>query len=170
MTKGINTTSLYNDIRRILDTARSKAYSAVNSVMVDAYWLIGKRIVEEEQQGKERAGYGQALIKKLSIELQSEFRKGFSMANLKNFRQFYLTFAGDPKSYTLCSQLSWSHIRLIMRIEKRETRAYYLTEARTENWSVRQLQRNTNSQHYERLISLPSEDENKAIETSRVKP
>jgi hypothetical protein len=117
MIDGISRTSFYNDIRQILQSARNRAYSAVNTAMVDTYWLIGKRIVEEEQQGKERAGYGQELIKNLSIELQSEFGKGFSVANLKNFRQFYLTFAGDKKGYTLCSQLSWSHIRLIMRIE-----------------------------------------------------
>lgn len=166
MTKGLSTTSLYSDIRQIIETARSKAYSAVNIAMVDAYWLVGKRIVEEEQQGKERADYGQALIKNLSIELQSEFGKGFSVANLKNFRQFYLTFAGDPKSYTLCSQLSWSHIRLIMRINDKATRAYYLAEAKTENWSVRQLQRNINSQYYERLLSSPGKDENKDIALS----
>jgi predicted nuclease of restriction endonuclease-like (RecB) superfamily len=151
-------TSFYNDIRQILKTARSRAYAAVNTAMVDAYWMIGKRIVEEEQHGKERAGYGQELIKNLSKELQSEFGKGFSVANPKNFRQFYLTFAGDEKSYTLCSQLSWSHIRLIMRIDNEKARTYYLTESKAENWSVRKLQRNINSSYYERLLS--SSDKN----------
>ena len=100
--------------------------------------MIGKRIVEEEQLGEKRAGYGQELIKNLSKELQSEFGKGFSVANLKNFRQFYLTFAEDEKGYTLCSLLSWSHIRLIMRIDNVKARTYYLTESKAENWSVRQ--------------------------------
>jgi hypothetical protein len=101
--------------------------------MVNAYFLIGKRIVEEEQHGKERAGYGQELIKNLSKERQLSFGKGFSVANLKNFRQFYLTFAGDEKSYTLCSQLSWSHVHLIMRIDNEKARTYYLTESKGEN-------------------------------------
>ena len=101
------------------------------------------------------------MIKKLSIELQSEFGKGFSIANLKNFRQFYLTFARDIKGYTLCSQLSWSHIRLIMRIDDEKARTYYITESKAENWSVRQLQRNINSCYYERLLSS-SEEKNKS--------
>jgi len=88
----ITTTSIYSDIREILLSARNKAYAAVNTAMADAYWHIGKRIVEEEQNGEHRAEYGQALIKNLSIELNTEFGKGFSVANLKNFRQFYLTF------------------------------------------------------------------------------
>ena len=132
MDNNISPTSFYNDIRRILQSARNTAYAAVNTAMVDAYWLIGKRIVEEEQQGENRAKYGQELIKNLSIELNAEFGKGFSVANLKNFRQFYLTFAGDKKSYTLCSQLSWSHIRLIMRIENKQARTWYLTECKTD--------------------------------------
>ena len=83
---------------------------------------VGKRIVEEEQKGENRAKYGQALIKDLSIELNAEFGKGFSVANLKNFRQFYLTLVEDEKGYTLCSQLSWSHIRLIMRLDAPQAR------------------------------------------------
>jgi predicted nuclease of restriction endonuclease-like (RecB) superfamily len=146
-------TSFYSDIRRILQSARKKAYTAVNTAMVDAYWLIGKRIVKEEQQGKDRAKYGQELIKKLSIELNTEFGKGFSVANLKNFRQFYLTFVRDKKGHTLCSQLSWSHIRLIMRIDNEPARTWYLTETKAENWSVRQLQRHINTSYYERLLS-----------------
>lgn len=172
MDNNISTTSFYNDIRRILQSARNTAYAAVNTAMVDAYWLVGKRIVEEEQQGENRAKYGQELIKNLSIELNAEFGKGFSVANLKNFRQFYLTFAGDRKSYTLCSQLSWSHIRLIMRIENKQARTWYLTECKTENWSVRQLQRHINSSYYERLLSsadkrqaIVSDGENKRLNT-----
>ncbi len=131
--------------------------------MVDAYWHIGKRIVEEEQKGEIRAGYGQGLIKKLSIELNAEFGKGFSVANLWNFRQFYQTFPGNKKLYTLCRELSWSHIRLIMRIESDRARDYYITESKAENWSVRQLQRNINTNYYERLLS--SADKKSAIVT-----
>ncbi|VEN75479.1 conserved hypothetical protein [Candidatus Desulfarcum epimagneticum] len=158
MTDSISKTSLYSDIRQILQAARNRAYSAVNTAMVDAYWLIGKRIVEEEQKGKKRAGYGQQLIKNLSIELQSEFGKGFSVANLWNFRRFYLTFPEKKILYTLCRELSWSHIRLIMRVENEKARFYYLTESKNENWSVRQLQRNIHSFYYERLLSSPGKN------------
>lgn len=153
MEKDLTDKAFYNDIRDILQKARTQAYSAVNTAMVNAYWAIGKRIVEEEQKGKERAEYGQKLIKSLSIALNAEFGKGFSVANLKNFRQFYLTFQGDQKGYTVCSQLSWSHIRLIMRLDTYEARDYYLKEVKASNWSVRQLQRNINSHYYERLLS-----------------
>ncbi|MCP4162738.1 MAG: DUF1016 domain-containing protein, partial [Deltaproteobacteria bacterium] len=140
----------------MLQKARTKACTAVNTAMVDAYWNIGKRIVEEEQKGKERAEYGKSLIKNLSVNLNSEFGKGFSIANLKNFRQFFLTFKDDKKGYTLCSQLSWSHVRLIMRLENNKVREYYLNESKESNWSVRTLQRNINSKYYERLLSSPS--------------
>ena len=161
MTTKLSDNALYKDITAILQAARSNAYRAVNTAMVDAYWLIGKRIIEEEQQGENRAQYGHELIKNLSIVLNAEFGNGFSIANLKNFRQFYLTFIGDEKGYTLCSSLSWSHIRLIMRIDDTKVRHYYLTESKAENWSVRQLQRNMQSHYYERLLS--SQNKNNAI-------
>lgn len=90
-----------SEIRNILAQARMKAYQSVNSVMVEAYWLIGKRIVEEEQNGKERAEYGEALLKNLSVALTKEFGKGFSSSNLRNFRQFYLTYS-DRRFATHC--------------------------------------------------------------------
>ena len=145
--------TFYNDIRTILKQARNKACSAVNYAMVEAYWSIGKRIVDEEQKGKERADYGANLIKNLSISLNAEFGKGFSVANLWNFRQFYLVFPSNKKLYTLCRELSWSHIRLIMRIDNLKAREYYLEESKSQGWSVRQLQRNINSYYYERLLS-----------------
>lgn len=141
------------DIFDIVRKARQKAYSSVNSAMVDAYWQIGRRIVEEDQQGELRAEYGKGLIQDLSRQLSDEFGKGFSVANLKSFRQFYLTFQDVEKSYTLCSQLSWSHLRLIMRVDNEKARDYYITEAARENWSVRQLQRNINTLWYERLLT-----------------
>ena len=152
----INTT-FYDDVRQILLSARSKAYRAVNTAMVEAYWLIGKRIVEEEQNGKSRAEYGKRLLENLSKSLSNDFGKGFSYANLRNFRQFYLTYPDQEICYTVCSKLSWSHNRLIMRIDNEQARTYYLTESKAENWSVRQLQRNINSHYYERLLSSPKE-------------
>jgi hypothetical protein len=92
------------DISAILREGRSKAYAAVNFAMTAVYWEVGKRIVEQEQQGNERANYGDFLIRNLSIYLGQTFDRGFSIANLKNIRQFYLTFQNDHKGYTLCSQ------------------------------------------------------------------
>ena len=97
------------DIKRILTLARQKAYVAVNAAMVDAYWKIGKRIVEQEQHGEKRAAYGEGILKELSKALTTSFGKGFSHANLRNFRQFYMTYPLDEIYYTLCSKLSWSH-------------------------------------------------------------
>ncbi len=146
-------TSLYSEIKSILSNARQKAYTAVNFAMVEAYWLIGKRIVEEEQNGKDRARYGEQLIKELSIALTSELGKGFSVANVWNFRQFYQTFPDSQILYTVCRELNWSQLRLIMRIENPKARTYYLEEAGKEHWSVRQLKRNIDSFYYERLLS-----------------
>ena len=98
------------EIKQILSDARLKAYTAINSAMVEAYWLIGKRIVEEEQQGKERAAYGGEILRTLSAELTKEFGKGFRARTLWEYRQFYLTFREDEIMRTLCAQLSWSHM------------------------------------------------------------
>jgi predicted nuclease of restriction endonuclease-like (RecB) superfamily len=121
--------------------------------MVEAYWQIGKRIVEQEQEGSERAKYGEAILKELSINLTHDFGKGFSEPNLRNFRQFFLTYPDFQICYTLCSVLSWSHNRLIMRVENEEARKFYLTEAKNHSWSVRTLERNINTQYYQRLLS-----------------
>ena len=145
--------SFIADIKNILTAARQKAYAAVNFTMVQAYWHIGKRIVEEDQQGKERATYGDALLKELSISLTQELGRGFSYPNLRNFRQFYLTYPDENICYTVCSKLNWSQNRLIMRVENVKAREYYLHETIAHNWSVRQLERNINTLYYERLLS-----------------
>ncbi|MCU0340832.1 MAG: DUF1016 N-terminal domain-containing protein, partial [Spirosomaceae bacterium] len=158
-----NTHSQYiADIKAILAAAKQQVYSAVNTAMVQAYWLIGKRIVEQEQHGKERAEYGSFLIKNLAEELTNEFGKGFSEQSLKNFRQFYVVFNDLPisstiwnelptqKGSTLWSQLSWSHFKALMRVTNPEARAYYLKETAENNWSVRTLDRNIATQYYER--------------------
>jgi len=121
--------SFIAQIKDIIFTARQKAYTAVNSAMVEAYWLIGKRIVEEEQQGNERAAYGEEIIKILSVELTKEFKTGFGTRNLWDFKKFYLTFQEAEIMHTLCAQLSWSHIRLIMKVENKDAKKYYLKEA-----------------------------------------
>lgn len=145
------------EIKTILAQARQNAYQAVNTVMVEAYWLIGKRIVQEEQQGKERAEYGESLLKNLSIALSAEFGKGFSYANLRNFRQFYLTYPDAEICYALRSKLTWTHHRMIMRVENAAAREYYIKEATAQNWSSRQLERNINTFYYQRLLSSQRE-------------
>ena len=149
----IELTTFHADIKSILELARGKARSAVNSAMVEAYWLIGQRIVQEEQQGKARAAYGQRLLENLSKELSESFGKGFSYANLRNFRQFYLTYPDQAICYTLCSKLSWSHNRLIMRVDAPQARSHYLAEAAAQQWSVRQLERNIETHSFQRLTT-----------------
>ncbi len=141
-----------HDVRAILQRARREAYAATNALMVQAYWQIGQRIVQEEQGGKDRADYGSHLIRNLARQLGEEFGKGLSVANLKNFRQFYLTFPEAEKSYALRSQLTWTHWRLLMRVENPAARDYYIQEAADQGWNTRLLERNINTLSYERLL------------------
>jgi len=141
------------EIKAILTQARQQAYFAINSVMVEAYWKIGERIVLQEQRGKERAAYGEAILQELSVALTAEFGKGFSYANLRNFRQFYLTYPDAQKCYALRSKLTWTHHRLIMRVENPAARDFYLHECSEQNWSSRLLERNINTFYYQRLLS-----------------
>ena len=139
-----------DEIKQIVTEARQKAYIAINSAMVEAYWLMGKRIVEEEQQGKERADYGTQLLKELSTELTQEFGKGFSVPSLYNYRLFYQTF---PEIFsTPWRILSWSHYKRLLTVPNPEARAWYLKEAQEQMWSYRTLNRNIGSQYYERLL------------------
>ncbi|HNB52231.1 MAG TPA: PDDEXK nuclease domain-containing protein, partial [Anaerolineales bacterium] len=152
MTKLAHRPEFYEEVRALLNQARQKAYASINFAMVEAYWQIGRRIVEEEQSGKERADYGTFLIKELSRQLTGEFGKGFAVANLWNFRQFYLAFP-DENLYALRRELTWSHYRLIMRVDNPKAREYYLREAAEQNWSTRQLERNIHTLYYERLLT-----------------
>lgn len=142
-------TRFYEEIKSILESARNQVYSAANSAMVQAYWSIGKSIAE--QQGKsERAEYGKQLLQELAKQLTRDFGKGFTASNLRNMRQFYLTF---PNRYALRSNLSWTHYRMLMRVENEQARNFYLEECEKSNWSTRQLERQINSFFYERLLS-----------------
>ena len=131
----------FDDVRSILRQARRKAYAASNFIMVEAYWQIGQRIVQEEQGGKARADYGAQLIRNLARQLADEFGRGVSVANLKNFRQFYPTFPDAGKGYALRSFLTWTHWRLVMRVENPNARNYYIREAAEHGWSTRQMER-----------------------------
>ena len=147
------TENYVEDIRSILQKAREYTFRTINNVMVQAYWLIGERIVRQEQNGNDRAEYGRQLIDNLSKELAAEFGNGFSAANLRNMRQFYRSFPDFEICYTLCSELSWSHNRLIMRVDDSKARMFYLKEAIDGHWSTRQLERNILSFYYQRTLS-----------------
>ncbi|WP_159520855.1 PDDEXK nuclease domain-containing protein [Sunxiuqinia indica] len=155
---------LYESVRQVLNNAYQTVYRAVNTNMVTTYWEIGRLIIEEEQNGTIRAEYGKQVLKDLSKKLTAEFGKGFSIANLRNFRQFYLVFPDIcrlnedsqsklPIRYTLSSELSWSHFCLLIRVESKDAREFYIKEASTQNWSVRALSRQINTLYYERIIS-----------------
>jgi predicted nuclease of restriction endonuclease-like (RecB) superfamily len=146
-------TTYIQEIRHILQDARQRTYNLINSAMVEAYWRIGERIVLQEQMGAERAAYGEAILKELSSALTAEFGKGFSAPNLRNFRQFYLTYPDPEKCYALRSKLTWTHHRLIMRVDDPRAREFYLQESAGQNWSSRQLERNINTLYYQRLLS-----------------
>ncbi len=139
---------IYRQIRKVLIQARSRAWQAVNTEMVACYWQIGRLIVEEEQRGKVRAGYGKRIIEALSKKLSDEFGKGFNQRNLWFMRSFYLAY---PKMNALRSELSWTHYRLLLRVEKPEARAFYEAETVNARWSTRELERQINSLLFERL-------------------
>ena len=143
----------FTEVETILREGRNKVNVVVNYAMAETYWNIGKRIVEQEQHGNERANYGERLLVNLSRHLSSTFGRGFSVANLWNFRQFYITWPIGEILYTVCRELSWSHIRLIMRLDSEAARNYYIREVQTQGWSVRVLERNIHSRYFERLLS-----------------
>jgi len=173
----------YKAVKEILEEARSTAYRAVNFAMVQAYWNIGKVIVEDEQKGKVKAGYGEYLVKELSERLTKEFGKGFDRRNLWFMRSFYLSFeivnAVRSQSVTgevydavrhksqkqqkdhalrdelpiVREELSWTHYRLLLKVERTDVRKFYMDECIAANWSTRQLERQINSFYYERLLA-----------------
>lgn len=141
--------NLLIEIRQIIASARTHVARSVNHAMTLMYWHIGQVIVDEEQQGNERAGYKEYLLKNLSKHLVSEFGEGFSKRQLELFRQLYLTF---PIANALSSQLTWTHYKFLMRLEDSDKRAFFIAEAIKNAWSVRQMERQINSLLYERLL------------------
>ncbi len=153
------------EIKQLVARGRQEAYAAVNQAMVNAYWQIGRRIVEEEQNGSTRANYGKQILKQLSAALTEEFGKGFSVQNLYYFRQFYLTF---PEIFhTPCGILTWSHYRRLLSVTDPQAREWYAKEAAEQMWSYATLNRNISTQYYERLLlsqeKAPVEQEMKAL-------
>ena len=140
---------LYGAIRQVLQSARQNAYRAVNFAMVQAYWQIGRLIVEDEQNGEARAEYGKKVLEELAERLTAEFGKGFTVTNLKYMRSFYLSF---PIGHALRDELSWTHYRLLLKVENPDARNWYMNEAAAENWSSRQLERQISVLYYDRML------------------
>ena len=157
-----NNTSLLTEIKSIIFQSRLQVIQAVDHARVLMYWNIGKRIFEEEQQGKERADYGSYLLKSLSLELQPEFGSGFSIRQLERYRQFYRMF---PITSALRTQFSWTHYKTLLSIDNEHKREFYSLEAAKNNWTARQLERQVNSHLYERL--LLSNDKEKVLSIAR---
>ena len=140
---------LYENVRAYISAARAKVYAVANAEMVKAYWNVGREIVEK-QGGNERSAYGDGLVDRLAAKLTAEFGPGYTRVNLFYMRRFYLAF---PNVHTLCKQLSWSHYRTLITVENEKARQYYFEEAIKSKWSVRDLQRQIETQFYQRLIA-----------------
>jgi len=168
MKNDIKPTDLFQKIAGLLQAARQNVVRAINQTMVYTYFEIGRMIVEDEQQGKERAEYGKQVLKELSAKLTAEFGKGFSVQNLENMRKFYLRYALEANSQSPVriseksqspvrisekgnAVLSWTHYLVLIRIENKDERSFYEIETLNNNWSVRELKRQLNSALYERL-------------------
>jgi len=175
----------YSQIRDVIQNARNKVYKSVNFIMVESYWNMGLLIFEEEQRGKKRADYGEHMLSSLAERLTEEFGSGYSLTNLKYFRGFYVAFPighalrdqlarkGHAMSdqfaisHELRSELFWTHYRLLLRVEDKAAREWYMNEAADQNWSTRQLDRQINSFYYERLLA--SKDKKPVIKEAEEK-
>ena len=157
----------YSSIRNSIIAAQGKVYAAVNSAMVNAYWEIGEQIYRACGEN-DRAEYGKNLLQYISDRLTVEFGKGYTVRNLRNMRQFYLMF---PIRHTLCTELSWSHYRVLMRISDKTARDFYTEECAKSAWSVRQLERQIHTMYYQRLLaSRDKESVSAEIQTTEPKP
>ncbi len=164
---------LFGKIADLLNEARKSIVKNINQTIVITYFEVGKLIVEEEQQGKERAEYGKSVLKELSQKLTDEFGKGYSVYNLERMRNFYLVFKSrikeTEKSASLMRKsespfhLSWTHYLLLIKIEKEEERNFYEIEAVNNSWSVRELERQYDSSLYERLALSRNKEEVKEL-------
>lgn len=148
--RGTLSPRLVAEVRQLVEAARREVVQTVNSTMVQTYWHIGRLIVEDEQQGEVRAAYGKRQLQQLSETLTAEFGKGFDVRNLRNMRAFYQSF---PIRNALRTELSWTHYRVLLRVESDEARRWYRQEAIEQGWSARALERQIGKLYYERLLS-----------------
>lgn len=148
-----NIDNLYKRVQEILDNARKKVYYTANFEMVQAYWNIGHEIVEEEQKGSRRADYGKYIIVRLSEKLIAKYERGFDTTNLWYMKQFYNTF---KNLHAVSGELTWTHYRILLKVASDKAREYYMKEAVECRWSTRELDRQINTQYYERLLASGS--------------
>lgn len=150
--------SLVADVRNIIEEGRQHAFAAAGQVAILTYWNVGRRIVEEEQQGNARADYGKGLIPALADKLTAEYGAGYGRRNLAYYRKFYLEFNDLEILHTRVQNLNWSHIRRILSVSNPEAREWYLKTAADDMWSVKTLDRNISTQYYERRLAAQRED------------
>ena len=144
---------LFQDVRAIIEEARRTVCTGINTVMIDHNWRIGRRIVEEEQKGEMRAEYGKRIIVNLSVQLTAEYGEGYSERSLWEFRRFYQVFGDLEILHTRVQNLTWSHLRQLMRVSDEHARLWYMDEALLEGWSSHQLQRQISVLYYERMLA-----------------
>ena len=151
---------LFLDVKQIIDEGRRQCSDAISAVICMTNWRIGRRIILEEQHGETRAEYGKAIINSLSKKLFVEYgnNKSISPRDLRNYRQFYLTFRDFEIWYARVPNLNWTHYRSLLRVQNEDARKWYLAEASKEHWSTRTLDRNINSQYYFRLLQSPKKE------------
>jgi predicted nuclease of restriction endonuclease-like (RecB) superfamily len=154
--------TLLSDIGTLLTEGRKKSFRQVNTILVETYWNIGRRIVEHEQQGSEKAEYGSRLLKDLARDLSRQYGKGFSKSNIYLMRVLYLTY---PKFQTLSGKLSWSHYTELLSISDELSRSFYEKQCIKDSWSVRELKRQRQSGLFERLAL--SKDKTEVLQLSR---
>ena len=147
-----NSTNVIADVKQIIELVREKTYSSVNTLMIQSNWMIGKRIVEEEQGGVARAEYGKSLLKNLAEELVPIYGNAYSVRRLQDYRQFYLYFRDIEIWHSRVPNLTWTHYSELLAVSDKDARLWYMEEASKEMWSVRTLHRNISSQYYNRLL------------------
>ena len=146
-----------NDICQIIETGLEQVYHSVNQAMLNTYWNVGKRIIEEEQHGNRRAEYGKQQIKLLAQELVSRYGNSYNERNLYQFRSFYLSFSNLEILNERVQNLKWTHFRSLIRIENEQERLWYMQEAANENWSSTTLDRNISTQYFRRILAMQKE-------------
>ena len=146
-------THLITDLRQIIEQGRRQAYISINASMIQTYWNVGRRILEEEQHGEVRAGYGEYIAKNVAKNLQAEYGNAFNYRNICYFRKFYLCFKDIEIVNARVHNLTWTHIRHLLRVDDEKARLWYMKEASSQLWSTRELERNINSQYYYRLLA-----------------
>jgi predicted nuclease of restriction endonuclease-like (RecB) superfamily len=147
--------TLLDALRGLIIQARQQALRSVDTIQVQTYWQIGRHIIEFEQGGQARAAYGKRLLAELAVALTGEFGKGFDERNLRNMRAFFQYF---PNWNAVRSELSWTHYRLLLRVDTPAARLWYMQEAAAQNWSTRVLERQIGTLYYDRLLSSPDKD------------